>query len=120
MENTHNYDDEFKDIQKAQYLTRDQAETMRTAVEAWEEAKRQLAEMLAPALVNVAAAAGEMARQLAPAVKVFSETLKDTFEIILEQYPNKRVLYLAKHAKKARVRKKNINRIVEWYARGGH
>lgn len=35
-----------------------------------------------------------------------------------ENYPNKRVVHLAKHAKKERVRKKNINRIIEWYARG--
>jgi len=35
-------------------------------------------------------------------------------------YPNKRVLHLAEHAKKERVRKKNLNRINEWYARGRH
>lgn len=35
-------------------------------------------------------------------------------------YPNKRVLHLSKHARKERVRKKNINRILKWYARGGH
>lgn len=93
-------------------------EELRKAFEAWEEAKRQFAEMLAPALAAAAEALGEMARQLAPTVKLILEMCKTTCETILEQYPNKRVVHLAKHAKKERVRKKNINRIIKWIEDG--
>lgn len=37
---------------------------------------------------------------------------------IIDAYPNKRVIYLAKHGKK-RVRKKNINRIKKYFEREG-
>lgn len=38
---------------------------------------------------------------------------------ILEQYPDKRIVWLALHHKKERVRKKNINRILKWIERNG-
>ena len=38
---------------------------------------------------------------------------------IINLYPNKRVIYLAKHGKK-RVRKKNINRVKKWIKKRGN
>ena len=48
---------------------------------------------------------------LTPVVKTFTEGFL--------QYPNKRVLYLARHGN-WRTRKKNIKRIVKWIEKGRH
>lgn len=69
-------------------------------------------EAVAKGLQAVVAAFQRLMETLTPICKELSE--------IIELYPNKRVVHLAKHARKERVRKKNINRILKWYARGGH
>lgn len=69
-------------------------------------------EAVAKGLQAVVAAFQRLMEALTPIRKELSE--------IIELYPNKRVVHLAKHARKERVRKKNINRILKWYARGGH
>lgn len=58
--------------------------------------------------------------ELQPIIESLAEMLKpvlaeiaDIIEEMLNLYPNKRVKHLAKHAKKARTRKKNINRIIK-------
>lgn len=71
------------------------------------------------ALVEVGAAvlsATAALARLTEAVRAYNERTAAA----LENYPNKRVVHLAKHAKKKRVRKKNINRIREWSERGRH
>lgn len=71
------------------------------------------------ALVKVGAAVASATAafaKLAEAVRAYNERTAAA----LENYPNKRVVHLAKHAKKKRVRKKNINRIREWAERGRH
>lgn len=61
----------------------------------------------------VASATAALAR-LAEEVCAYSKGLEAT----LENYPNKRVVHLALYAKKERVRKKNINRIIAWVNTG--
>lgn len=44
---------------------------------------------------------------------------KKCIESVLRTYPNKRVMHLAMHHPKERVRKKNTHRIMRWMTRGG-
>lgn len=93
------------------YITPDQEAALQVACEKLTQGLQKMTAMLAPALAAIAAAAVKVAQQLAPALKLIAETR----ETIIEQYPNKRVLHLAKHGKKARTRKKNINRIKKYF-----
>lgn len=54
-----------------------------------------------------------LAEMLQPVIKAIAELLPR----IIDLYPNKRVIHLAKHGKKARTRKKNINRIIKYFER---
>lgn len=86
---------------------------------------------------DVIEAAAEMRRLLdetAEALKTAIGTLAETVEVVInnigpicsqitgaiaqviDQYPNKRVIHLAKHGKQ-RTRKKNINRITKYFER---
>lgn len=56
----------------------------------------------------------EMVEVLAPIVEKIYETVKKITDAVLHYYPNKRVLHLALHHPKERVRKKNIHRIGRW------
>ena len=80
------------------------------------EIERQTREA-AEALATLAAAA----KMLSPIIEALSEALRpvikaiaDVLEQIINLYPNKRVIHLAKHGK-GRTKKKNINRILKWY-----
>lgn len=71
----------------------------------------------AEAIATLAAAV----KTLQPIFKTIAETLQpiiktigDLLEQIVNIYPNKRVIHLAKHGK-GRTKKKNINRILKWY-----
>lgn len=62
-------------------------------------------------------------KALQPIIEAIAETLRPTIkaigeltEQIIDLYPNKRVLHLAKHGK-PRTRKKNINRIIKYFER---
>ena len=75
----------------------------------------------AEALAILAAAA----KTLCPIIETIAETLRpiiekvgDVLKQIINVYPNKRVIYLAKHGKR-RTRKKNINRILKYFEREG-
>lgn len=57
-------------------------------------------------------------------IEVFSPVLNSVIEVIkkicdavLHDYPNKRVVYLAMHHPKERVRRKNMRRIMQWIER---
>ena len=72
----------------------------------------------------IAKAVTVIAEMLPPIIEALAETLRPTIkeigylmERIIDLYPNKRVLHLAKHGKKARTRKKNINRISKHFER---
>lgn len=54
--------------------------------------------------------------ELIPTVERLCNILWPMIKEISNQYPNKRVIYLATHGKH-RVRKKNINRIAKWFER---
>jgi hypothetical protein len=45
------------------------------------------------------------------------ETVKKILDAVLYVYPNKRVVYLAMHHPKERVRRKNMRRIMRWIER---
>ena len=58
------------------------------------------------------------AKALTPVVKIIAETYENNKTLILAAgCPNKRVLHLARYGKKARTRKKNINRLKKWLER---
>lgn len=88
-----------------------------------QEAFKELAEF-APILPEVlkekiAAFVESIGQSLAPIIARVVERVRmivDHYMSIINQYPNKRVLHLAKYGK-GRVRKKNINRIRRWVER---
>ena len=77
-------------------LTGIKSEDFQKAVEAIQRLARSIAEVLNPALGSAI------------------EAIKKMWDAVLHIYPNKRVLYLAMHHPKERVRKKNRNRIIKW------
>ncbi len=54
---------------------------------------------------------------LAPTIKQCSDTIIQLWEAIAKTCPDKRVVWLAFHHKKARVRKKNMARIAKYITR---
>jgi hypothetical protein len=62
----------------------------------------------------VAPILGSMLQALMPIINQAITEFKRLWETILHTYPNKRVVWLATHHPKERVRKKNRNRICKW------
>lgn len=58
--------------------------------------------------------AQSIAEELIPVLNSVIEAMKKIWDAVLHTYPNKRVVYLAMHHPKERVRKKNRNRIIKW------
>lgn len=58
--------------------------------------------------------ASNIVKNLTKIIKIYNDALQLENEII-NQYPNSRIKHLALHAKKARVRKKNRQRILNEY-----
>lgn len=56
---------------------------------------------------------------IVPLIEPLAEQIVQVWEETLKLYPNKRVVHLALHHPKARVRKKNVNRIVKWALKNG-
>lgn len=54
---------------------------------------------------------------LAPAIDQTLKKLSVLWDDILKSYPDKRIVWLAFHHKKERVRKKNRHRIIKWIER---
>lgn len=79
------------------------------AYNAYTAAAREFIELITLVVVAAAKAIGE----ITPQIEAIYKAIPNTCEAILKQCPNKRVIHLAKHAKKARVRKKNIKRIIK-------
>lgn len=91
-------DEQMKQLQALYpWATAEQLESARAFVE-------QLAEALTPVWESVKA----LVTAWLPAAKVSVQYYIEQAE--LEKCPNRRVAYLAKHARKARVRKKNLHR----------
>lgn len=65
-------------------------------------------------------ALSKVADTIVPIVENIKNLVKAMCEFakkIIDLYPNKRVVHLASHGKKARTRKKNIHRIGKWLNR---
>ena len=96
--------DEYIDYDKAQLVPPLPPEQQLARITA---AYNQLAQMIQKEIIPTVE---KICSNIMPVVKRVSE-------VILNTYPNKRVVYLVFHGKR-RVRKKNINRIIKWIERG--
>ena len=81
-------------------LTDKETEDIQKAVEALQRLVQALSEVLTPIMEKA------------------WEAIKKVSDAILHCYPNKKVLHLAMHHPKERVRKKNISRIMRWIEKG--
>jgi hypothetical protein len=54
---------------------------------------------------------------LMPTIEEAARTVTELWRCIMESYPNKRVVHLALYHPKAKVRKKNVQRIMRWLER---
>lgn len=54
---------------------------------------------------------------ITPLIKELCNRISKFSEAICSEYPNRRVVWLAFNHRKARIRKKNMNRIIRWYQR---
>lgn len=111
MERRDNFIDEYKDIEKAERLRESSfdAELARFSAKASECFKKTIY-VLRPAIETCTAAFKAVVDAINSAAPIYFNFVAKTLEL----YPNKRVVHLAKHAKKWRVRKKNLNRITKW------
>lgn len=82
------------------------------------EAVEQFAETVKDAARQLGAWLARVATALRPVVKILARYLTEQAE--LEKCPNRRVVYLAKHARKARVRKKNLHRAARIIKKEAH
>ena len=57
---------------------------------------------------------------LVPFIPPILDEITNLWEAMLRSYPNKRVVWLAFHHKKERVRKKNRKRIIEYYVKAAN
>ncbi len=80
-------------------LTGNKSEDFQKAVEAIQRLTQSIIEVLKPVLDSA------------------MEAIKKILDAVLHVYPNKRVLHLAMHHPKERVRKKNMHRIMRWIER---
>lgn len=77
-------------------LMGNKSEDFQKAVEALQRLAQSIAEVLIPVLNSAI------------------EAMKKIWDAVLHTYPNKRVVHLAMHHPKERVRKKNRKRIIKW------
>ena len=82
-----------------------------SAEEKMQEATQKLCEL-----------AKEICEKLQPifekAIPVINEFVKTIYDTIAPAFTNKKAIHLARHSKKARVRKKNAHRIIKSIQRG--
>ena len=81
-----------------------------------ERVKEKVTEMVTPIIKAFAEILTPIIEHINEALPSIVKACADVIEDIIDLYPNKRVIYLAKHGKK-RVRKKNINRIKKYFER---
>lgn len=65
-------------------------------------------------VADLSEAFAAISKQLAEIIPWVFEVVQKIVNVCLECYPNKRVVHLAKYARKKRIRKKNRNRIIKW------
>lgn len=76
--------------------------------------EEEKAERLYNVLQEIARIYQNIVEALTPIIKNVISTANRIWEAIFHTYPNKRVVWLAMHHPKERVRKKNRNRIIKW------
>jgi hypothetical protein len=54
---------------------------------------------------------------IVPYINPVIDAIKHIWDLIIQSYPDKRIVWLATHHKKERIRKKNRNRILKWIER---
>lgn len=94
-------------------------EALPGATDEQREAVNRFVESLADVWREICNKFVSIASALAPAVSALAQYVTDQAE--LERCPNRKVVHLAKHAKNARTRKKNLHRamrIIEKEAKG--
>lgn len=92
-------------------------EQMEKIAEVAAHAVRTFMQAMSPIFDTVKEAAGEVARHisqiadaLGPALEMYAAAFRELQLQNIEGCPNRRVVHLAKHGKKARTRKKNVRR----------
>lgn len=96
------------------FINPDQEAALQKGFEELAQALKRMAEILSPAM----AALGEAVGKIAQLALDYTKLIAEMNEIIIDTYPHKRVIHLAKHGK-PRTRKKNINRIAKDFKRTG-
>lgn len=71
------------------------------------EKRQRIVELIEPIVADIMTT-------LAPVIENAIQNFTHLWKCIMETYPNKRVVYLALHHPKEKVRKKNTNRIMRW------
>ncbi len=85
------------------------------------------------AIDNLVMALSDFARSIAKVIEPISKQMHEAIKVImpdvrfgvdvvkaLNHYPNRRVAWLALHHPKARIRKKNLRRIIRWGNKEGY
>lgn len=86
-------------------------ETLPGATDEQLEVRESIAVTIGDAARQIAEALTRVAKALAPAMKALARCL--SYKTALDKCPNRRVAYLAQHARKARTRKKNLHRALK-------
>lgn len=61
----------------------------------------------------------ECVEAVTPAMRAILENIGRAYDVVLQIYPNRRVVHLAEYGHSERVRKKNRKRIQKWVEKGG-
>lgn len=85
--------------------------------QAFQQAKEKLLQIYQPVIEECARIVQEIMDVLVPCIQPVMDEIIRTMDLILESYPDKRIVWLALHHKKERIRKKNRNRILKWIER---
>lgn len=93
-------------------LAEEQMERIQKAIEITAEVITEVAEIIAKALQRIC-------EVILPVITEVVGKIGQYYEAVLRTYPNRRVVWLAFHHKRKRVRKKNKARILRWLFREG-
>lgn len=87
--------------------------------QATEKIKKAIVEAFLPVIEECARIVKSFMDVVVPYINPLMEEIKRLWDLVLDSYPDKRILWLATHHKKERIRKKNRNRILKWIERNG-
>ena len=87
--------------------------------EAVQKARKVILQTFQPVIEECARIVKEFMDVVVPCIQPALEEIIRLMDLVLGFYPDKRILWLALHHKKARIRKKNRNRILKWIERNG-